>query len=78
MVSQKVGHNTNVGPIIEKPFKQNRGHICGTWSECLQCIFMKSWMFLNLGHVGSRTRSPGQIIDKLSGSSRGRLKTLAQ
>jgi hypothetical protein len=34
-------------------------------------VLMKSWSSLNLGHVGSKSRSLGQIIEKPCLHSRG-------
>ena len=37
---------------------------------------MKSWTSLNMGHVGSKTRSLGQILEKPSAPSRDHIFNL--
>ena len=79
--SLKLGHvgskTRSPGQILEKPCVHSRGHsfdhkfmkLCQNYVRMLMIIISRSG--LKLGHVGSKTRALGQILEKPCVHSRG-------
>ena len=75
-----VGSKTrSPGQILGKPCVRSRGHIFSQilmkvgQDVCLDDVWMISRTSSKMGHVGSKTRSPGQILGKPCVRSRGHI-----